>query len=296
MSSLPPEALANKLMSGKDVSQALLDELKGELDAMKTSGAKLPKLVVILVGEDPASQVYTKRKAKVAQEIGMASELITLPKTTTEAELLTLIEQKNDDPSVHALLIQLPLPKHLNESRILNAVSPTKDVDGFHPVNLGRLLSGDTPPALPCTPAGIMKMLSFYKVPISGKHAVVIGRSTIVGKPMSLLLLSENATVTICHSRTKDLPQACAQADILVAAVGRPEMVTADYVKPGAVVIDVGINRVKNPETGKTKLVGDVDFASVSPKASLITPVPGGVGPMTIATLMANTLALYKAQ
>ncbi len=285
----------NKILNGKEVSQALLSELKAELAQLKASGAQTPKLVVILVGEDPASQVYTKRKAKVAKEIGMDSELLVLPKDTSQEDLLQEIAKQNNDPKVHAILIQLPLPKHLDESTILNAVLPSKDVDGFHPVNLGRLLSGDTPPALPCTPAGIMKILDFYNVPISGKHAVIIGRSTIVGKPMGLLLLNANATVTYCHSRTENLPAICAQADILVAAVGRPEMVTADYIKPNAVVIDVGINRIDVPETSKSKLVGDVNFDSASKNASLITPVPGGVGPMTIATLMANTLALYKA-
>ncbi len=286
----------NKILNGKEVSKALLAKLKSELSALQATGAEPPKLVVILVGEDPASQVYTRRKAKVAQEIGMASELLVLPKNTEEATLLEVIKKQNDDPAVHAILIQLPLPKHLNESRILNAVLPAKDVDGFHPVNLGRLLSGDIPPALPCTPAGIMKILAFYNVPISGKHAVIIGRSTIVGKPMGLLLLNANATVTYCHSRTENLSEICAQADILVAAVGHPEMITAEYVKPGAVVIDVGINHINIPETDKTRLVGDVAFDEVSAKVSLITPVPGGVGPMTIATLMANTLALYKTQ
>lgn len=286
-----PPATQDKLIDGKKTSQKLLEQLKAELSELKAAGKPQPKLVVILVGEDPASQVYTKRKAKVARDIGMASELLTFPKDFPQADLLALIKRLNSDETVHGILVQLPLPKHIDEKVVLNAVNPAKDVDGFHPVNLGRLLSGDLPPALPCTPSGIMTLLADHGVEIAGKRAVVIGRSTIVGKPMGLLLLQANATVTFCHSRTRDLPAVAREADILVAAIGIPQKITAEYVKPGAVVIDVGINR-----TDDDRLVGDVDFESVSQTASLITPVPGGVGPMTIATLMANTLALYRAR
>lgn len=287
----PPTTLEQKLIDGKKTSKKRLEQLKTELSELQALGKPQPKLVVILVGEDPASQVYTKRKTKVAHEIGLASELLTFPADFPQAELLALIERLNADGTVHGVLIQLPLPQHIDEKTVLNAVDPDKDVDGFHPMNLGRLLSGDLPPALPCTPAGIMTLLDEYSVDLTGKHAVVIGRSTIVGKPMGLLLLQANATVTFCHSRTQNLSEICQTADILVAAIGIPQKITAEYVKPGAVVIDVGINR-----TNDGRLVGDVNFESVLPKASLITPVPGGVGPMTIATLMANTLALYRAR
>lgn len=279
------------ILDGKAISSQLTGALTEQVARLKADSKPLPKLVVIIVGDDAASQVYVKRKAKVAHQIGMDSDLICLPVDTSQTALLEQIETLNNDTAVNAILVQLPLPKHLDENTILNSVLPAKDVDGFHPVNLGRLLSGDLPPALPCTPKGMMTMLEKTGVDLSGKHAVVVGRSTIVGKPMAQLLLNANATVTICHSKTQNLPQVCKQADILVAAVGRPEMITADYVKDGAVVLDVGINRTKDG-----KLVGDVDFGSVQPKAAFITPVPGGVGPMTIATLMQNTLALYQAQ
>ncbi len=284
-------ALLQKLMDGKKASEKLLAQLRNELAALQAAGKPRPQLVVLLVGEDPASQVYTRRKAKVARDIGMASELLIFPADYPQADLLARIAELNADGAVHGILVQLPLPGHIDEKAVLNAVDPAKDVDGFHPVNLGRMLSGDLPPALPCTPSGIMTLLEEHGVAIAGKHAVVIGRSTIVGKPMGLLLLQANATVTFCHSRTQNLAEVCRTADILVAAIGIPRKITADYVKPGAVVIDVGINR-----TDDGSLVGDVDFESVSPVASLITPVPGGVGPMTIATLMANTLALYHAR
>ncbi len=282
---------SSNVLDGKALSQKITERLKRDVAELKSQNKPLPKLVVIIVGENPASQVYVKRKATVAKEIGMASDLVKLPATTDQTELLTIIERLNHDQAFHAILVQLPLPKHLDENTILNAVSPSKDVDGFHPMNLGRLLSGDLPPALPCTPKGMMTMLTESGIAIEGQHAVVVGRSTIVGKPIAQLLLNANATVTLCHSRTKNLAEVCQQADILVAAVGQPKLITADFVKDGAVVLDVGINR-----TEEGRLVGDVDFNSVAPKASFITPVPGGVGPMTIASLMENTLALYLEQ
>lgn len=278
-----------QLLDGKLVSQTRLAALKTKL-ATLPNNAQTPKLVVVLVGDDPASQVYVGRKTKVAGEIGLASDLITLPANTEESAVLDHINRLNNDDSVHGVLVQLPLPKHLNTQAILHAVDPAKDVDGFHPFNLGRLLAGDTDEtcALPCTPAGMMSILGHYEIPVSGKHAVVVGRSTIVGKPMAQLLLQANATVTLCHSRTADLASHTRQADILVAAVGQPGMITADMVKPGATVLDVGINRLDNG-----KLTGDVAFDEVSQVAGAITPVPGGVGPMTIATLMENTVKLY---
>lgn len=276
------------LLDGKLTSQNLLASLTDELGVLKAQGAQLPKLVVVLVGDDPASQVYVGKKAKTAQKIGMLSELQTYPATTSEAELLGIIARLNQDASVHGILVQLPLPRQIDTLKVISAIDPRKDVDGLHPLNMGLLMSGDPSACKPCTPAGVMTLLKAYNVPLAGKNAVVLGRSNIVGKPMGLLLLQENATVTYCHSKTVDLPSVTRQADILVAAVGIPNLVTAEYVKPGAAVIDVGINRLDG------KLVGDVDFASVSGKAGFITPVPGGVGPMTIATLMANTLFLYR--
>lgn len=287
--STPTTVNTGTVLDGKLVSQQHLARLKEQLAALPANASK-PKLVVVLVGDDPASQVYVGRKTKVAEEIGMASELISLPENTEQHTLLDTIHRLNTDSSVHGILVQLPLPKHINTQAVLHAVEPTKDVDCFHPFNLGRLLAGenDDHMALPCTPAGMMSILKHYNIPISGKHAVVIGRSTIVGKPIAQLLLQANATVTLCHSRTEELAKHTQSADILIAAVGIPNMVTADMVKPGAVVLDVGINRL---ETGK--LTGDVDYRSVQPVAGAITPVPGGVGPMTIATLMENTYKLY---
>lgn len=284
---MTPSATAT-ILDGKLTSQNLLDTLAVELGDLKTRGAQLPKLVVVLVGDDPASQVYVNKKAKTAQKIGMLSELLTYPASTSQAELLSVIDQLNQDDSVHGILVQLPLPKQIDTLEIITAINPAKDVDGLHPLNLGLLMTGDPSACKPCTPAGVMTMLKAYNVPLAGKNAVVLGRSNIVGKPMGMLLLQENATVTYCHSKTADLAAVCREADILVAAVGVPKLVTADFIKPGAAVVDVGINRLDG------KLVGDVDFASASEKAGFITPVPGGVGPMTIATLMANTLFLYK--
>jgi methylenetetrahydrofolate dehydrogenase (NADP+)/methenyltetrahydrofolate cyclohydrolase len=276
-------------MDGKLVSKALLEKVREDLAALKTSHDVTPGLTVILAGDNPASQVYVTKKAKTARELGINSSVILFDNDVSEEVMLDTVDRLNADPAVHGILIQLPLPKHLPTQKILERVCPEKDVDGFHPVNLGRLMGGQMPVALPCTPAGVITLLDHYGIPLEGKHAVVIGRSTIVGKPVAHLLLHRNATVTLCHSRTQDLPAILRQADIVVAAVGVPNLVKGDDLKPGAVVIDVGINRVEG------KLVGDVDYESCLGKAGYITPVPGGVGPMTIATLMANTVALCRA-
>ncbi len=278
-----------KLIDGKVISAAVKDAVAKETAELKKKGIT-PGLAVIIVGEDPASKVYVANKEKACEQMGFASFKYALPEDTTEEELLTLVRRLNDDPQVNGILCQLPLPKHLDEELIINTILPEKDVDAFHPQNVGKIMIGNYD-FLPCTPAGVMEMLAFENIDITGKECVVIGRSNIVGKPMSMLLLHKNGTVTICHSRTKDLAEVCRRADILVAAVGRANFVTADMVKEGAVVIDVGINRLDNG-----KLCGDVNFAEVEPKASYITPVPGGVGPMTIATLMKNTLTAAKKQ
>lgn len=276
-----------EIISGKIISQAVKDRIKSETDELKKHGT-VPGLAVIIVGNDPASKVYVGSKEKACNELGMYSEKYELPENTTESELLSLIEKLNGDNKIHGILCQLPLPRHLDEKAVINAIDPKKDVDAFHPQNVGRIMIGDYD-FLPCTPAGIMEMLRFTGIETKGKHCVVIGRSNIVGKPMALLMLHADATVTICHSKTAGLKDICREADILIAAVGKPKFVTADMVKPGAVVIDVGMNR---PEGGK--LCGDVDFESVEPICSAITPVPGGVGPMTIAMLMQNTLTAAK--
>ncbi len=278
-----------KLIDGKVISAAVKQRVADEVAELKTKGIE-PCLAVIIVGEDPASKVYVANKEKACAATGMKSLKFALPAETTNEELLALIEKLNNDSSVNGILCQLPLPRHLDETAVINAISPLKDVDAFHPVNVGKIMTGDYD-FLPCTPAGIMEMLDYENINIEGKTCVVIGRSNIVGKPMSMLLLHKNGTVTICHSRTKNLKEVCASADILVAAVGRANFVTADMVKEGAVVIDVGINRMDDG-----KLCGDVNFTECEPKAAYITPVPGGVGPMTIATLMKNTLTAAKKQ
>lgn len=278
-----------KLIDGKVISAAVKAEVAKETAELKSKGVT-PGLAVIIVGEDPASKVYVANKEKACEQLGMASWKYALPENTTEEELIALINRLNADSKVNGILCQLPLPKHLNEELVINTIIPEKDVDAFHPQNVGKIMTGNYD-FLPCTPAGIMEMLKYENIDITGKECVVIGRSNIVGKPMAMLLLHKNGTVTICHSRTKDLKEVCRRADILVAAVGRANFVTADMVKEGAVVIDVGINRLDNG-----KLCGDVNFAEVEPKASYITPVPGGVGPMTIATLMKNTLTAAKKQ
>lgn len=276
-----------ELINGKVISQAVKDRIAKEVEKLKAKGVT-PGLAVIIVGSDPASQVYVGSKERTCIELGMYSEKYELPENTTEEELLALIKELNAKPEVHGILCQLPLPRHLDEKAVIEAIDPKKDVDAFHTANVGRIMIGDYD-FLPCTPAGIMEMLKFANIDPAGKHCVVIGRSNIVGKPMAMLMLHANATVTICHSKTTDLKSICREADILVAAVGRAKFVTADMVKPGAVVIDVGMNR---PEGGK--LCGDVDFDAVEPICSAITPVPGGVGPMTIAMLMQNTLTAAK--
>ena len=281
-------------IDGKLTAKNLRDELAAEVSKLKSSHSIQPKLTVILVGEDPASQVYVRNKVKQTQEIGMISDEIKLPADTEQAELLKYLDHLNNDRNIHGILVQLPLPKHIDESIIIAAINPDKDVDGFHALNSGRLFNGEPGALVPCTPQGCVILAKQHLGDdLSGKHAVVIGRSNIVGKPVAMLLLQENCTVTIAHSRTKNLPEVCQQADILVAAVGIAEFVKADWVKEGATVIDVGINRISTDE-GKTKLVGDVDYDNVLGKCGAITPVPGGVGPMTIACLLKNTITAAK--
>ncbi|MCR9257244.1 MAG: bifunctional methylenetetrahydrofolate dehydrogenase/methenyltetrahydrofolate cyclohydrolase FolD [Alphaproteobacteria bacterium] len=277
------------LIDGKAFAVTLRGKVAEGVAKLKADHGVTPGLAVVLVGEDPASQVYVRNKGKQTVEAGMESFEHKLPATTSQAELLALIDSLNKDDKVDGILCQLPVPDQIDGDTIINAIAPEKDVDGFHVINAGKLATGQQG-LVPCTPLGCLLLLKDHLGPLSGKSAVVIGRSNIVGKPMAQLLLKESCTVTVAHSRTKDLPAVAREADILVAAVGRPEMVTGDWVKPGATVIDVGINRVDNPETGKTKLVGDVDFASAAQVAGAITPVPGGVGPMTIACLLRNTL------
>jgi len=282
-----------RIIDGKAVSQRLRTELAGEVASFRQQTRITPHLAVVLVGDDPASAVYVRSKSKGCEQAGMQGTLKTLPATTSQAELLDLVHQLNEDPLVHGILVQLPLPRQINETAILDAVNPLKDVDGFHATNVG-LLSQGRPRFVPCTPLGCQKLLIDAGISTAGAHAVVIGRSEIVGKPMAALLVQKgpggDATVTICHSRTKDLAGVVRTADIVVAAIGKPRFVTAEMIKPGAAVIDVGINRI---ETG---LVGDVDYEPVSQVASAITPVPGGVGPMTIAMLLANTLMAARLQ
>ena len=276
------------ILDGKEVAQSVLERLTQTIDSLRMEGKRIPQLVVIQVGEDPASSVYVRKKKETAEAVGMLSRIIHLPSEVSKSSLLQEIQTLNNDKKVDGILLQLPLPKHIDEMPVLESIRPDKDVDGFHPFNVGRLASGLTPFALPCTPAGVMTMLRYYEIPLTGQHAVIVGRSNIVGKPMAQLLLQAHATVTICHSRTKDLPHHLKQADLVILAVGKPQAFTGDLFKKGVVVVDVGISRL---DSGK--LVGDADFPSVREIASAITPVPGGVGPMTIATLLENTLHLY---
>ncbi len=276
-----------EIISGKVISAAVKERISAEVEQLKKQGLT-PGLAVIIVGTDPASQVYVGSKERTCIELGMYSEKYEMPENTTEEELLALVERLNKDDKIHGILCQLPLPKHLDEKAVIDAIDPKKDVDAFHIQNVGKIMLGDYD-FLPCTPAGIMEMLKFSNIDPAGKHCVVIGRSNIVGKPMAMLMLHANATVTVCHSKTQNLKEICRQADILVAAVGRAKFVTADMVKSGAVVVDVGMNRDENG-----KLCGDVDYTAVEPICSAITPVPGGVGPMTIAMLMQNTLTSAK--
>jgi methylenetetrahydrofolate dehydrogenase (NADP+)/methenyltetrahydrofolate cyclohydrolase len=272
------------IIDGNKIAQEIRDSIRTEAATLKQNKGIIPGLAVIMVGEDPASKVYVGRKAKACAEAGFLSRQHPLPADTTEASLLQLINELNADSLIHGILVQLPLPKHINTDNVIAAIDPRKDVDGFHPYNAGCLFSG-SPLFVPCTPRGIMELISRAGISLPGKEAVVVGRSNIVGKPMALLLLAQHATVTICHSKTKDLTDVTSRAHILIAAVGKPQMIRADMVKKGAAVIDVGVNRLVNG-----KLVGDVAFEEVAAKASYITPVPGGVGPMTIAMLMKNTL------
>ena len=278
------------LIDGKAIASDLRTQLSADVAGLVKDHGVKPGLAVVLVGEDPASEVYVRSKSKQTVEVGMESFKHTLPTETSEQELLDLVARLNNDDTVHGILVQLPLPNHINEGRVIEAIYPAKDVDGFHPVNIGRLVAGEEA-LVPCTPQGCIILAKSAQADLTGCHAVIVGRSNIVGKPVAQLLLQENCTVTIAHSRTRDLPGLCATADLLVAAVGRPEMIRGDWVKPGAIVIDVGINRIPAPEKGegKSRLVGDVKFDEALEVASAITPVPGGVGPMTIACLLKNT-------
>ncbi|MGL4637371.1 MAG: bifunctional methylenetetrahydrofolate dehydrogenase/methenyltetrahydrofolate cyclohydrolase FolD [Beijerinckiaceae bacterium] len=285
----------SQLIDGNAYSEKLRAKLAQAIAGFVAAGHTSPGLAVVLVGDDPASHVYVRSKGKRTVEAGMRSIEHRLADTASEAELLTLVRQLNADPDIDGILVQLPLPAHISADRVIEAIDPAKDVDGFHPVNAGRLATGQDA-LVPCTPLGSMMLLKSVQPNLAGLHAVVVGRSNIVGKPMAQLLLAESCTVTIAHSRTKDLPALCRTADVLVAAVGRPEMIRGDWVKPGAIIIDVGINRVAGSEPGKTRLVGDVAFAECAAVASAITPVPGGVGPMTIACLLHNTLKAWCAK
>lgn len=282
------------ILDGKQLAQTIKAELRKEVDQIKTQGGKIPHLVAVLIGDNPASQAYVRNKVRSCEEVGFQSTLIHRPAETTEKELLEIVEQLNGDSSVDGFIVQLPLPKHIDEHKVTLAIEPRKDVDGFHPVNFGRMAQG-LPCYLPATPMGILEILRRYEIPTSGKEVVVLGRSNIVGTPISVLLSRKgypgDATVTVCHSRTADLAAHTRKADILIAAIGAPEFVKGDMVKEGAVIIDVGINRVEDP-TSKSgyKLVGDVDYAAVAPKAAWITPVPGGVGQLTVVALLINTL------
>ena len=278
------------IIDGKAISLAVKDEVRAEVAELGKKYGMVPCLCVIIVGENPASQVYVRNKVKAAAYTGMESRLVELPESVSEDELLAQIRLLNEDPAVNGILVQLPLPAHIDEEKVIDTISPAKDVDGFHPSNVAGLWIGKDC-IVPCTPAGVMRLLDSTGVDLTGKTAVVVGRSNIVGKPVAKLLLDRNATVVIAHSRTADLGAVCRQADVLVAAVGRPGLITGDMVKPGAIVIDVGINR-----NAEGKLCGDVDFASCAEVASWITPVPGGVGPMTIAMLMKNTIRCYLQQ
>jgi len=283
----------SEVIDGKKFADNLCAELKVEVAQLIANENLLPCIAVVLVGDDPASHVYVKNKVLRCTQLGIKSIEHRLPVETEQAELLALIETLNQDDSVHGILVQLPVPKQIDDKAVLAAISPTKDVDGFHIQNVGALAVGE-PIMVPCTPLGSLMLLQDALGDLSGKHAVIVGRSNIVGKPMALLLLQHHCTVTVVHSRTKEIEEHCRRADILVAAVGIPKFIKADWVKSGAVVIDVGINRIQ--EEGKSRLVGDVDFEAVAPKAAAITPVPGGVGPMTIACLMYNTVAAAKLQ
>ena len=285
--------MTTRLILGKDVSEEIYAELRQRIEALKAKGIT-PGLAVVLVGEDPASQVYVRKKGEMCESLGMHSVTVRMPAETTQEQLMAKVAELNADPSIHGFLVQLPLPQHLDEEQVINAISPSKDVDCFHPENVGRMLIGE-PTFLPATPAGVQQMLIRSGVETKGKHVVIVGRSNIVGKPMAAMMVQKGAgadsTVTVVHSRTQNLPEITRQADILIVAIGKPRFVTADMVKEGAVVIDVGTNRIDDPtRSSGSRLVGDVDFDAVKDKTSAITPVPGGVGPMTICMLMANAV------
>lgn len=279
--------MSAEIINGRELAQQLKDNMKQEVSELNEQGIT-PHLTVVLIGDNPASKSYVNGKKKASKETGISSEIIELPESTTEEELLNIITDLNNNDAVHGILVQLPLPKHIAEQKVIEQISPTKDVDGFHPVNIGRMMTGkDT--FLPCTPFGIITMLKSKNIPIAGQHAVVIGRSNIVGKPVGQLLLNENATVTYCHSKTKDLKEFTKMADILIVAVGKPNEIGTEYIKPGASVVDVGINRLEDGS-----LTGDVDFEEAKEVAAYITPVPRGVGPMTITMLLQNTIKAAK--
>ena len=276
-----------QIISGKETAAKIRERLRAQIDQLRQKGYQ-PGLAVVIVGDDPASQVYVRNKEKACKEVGIAAQTFALPKETTQQELMALIDTLNARSDVHGILVQLPLPRHLDEHQVINAILPEKDVDAFHPVNVGKIMIGDFD-YVPCTPAGVMALLEEAHIDVSGKRAVVIGRSNIVGKPQAMLLLHKNATVTICHSKTQHLEEITRQADIIVVAIGKAHFLRGDMVKDGVVVIDVGMNRLENG-----KLAGDVDFDTVAPKASYITPVPGGVGPMTITMLLQNTVTACR--
>lgn len=287
-----------QLLDGKKTASEIRKELKEKIDDLKSKGKSVPGLVAILVGENPASQIYVTSKSKACEEIGMKTKVEKLPSTLSEKELISIIEKYNSDSEYHGILVQLPLPKHINENKIIEAISPKKDVDGFHPISVGNLVIGKET-FVSCTPAGIQELLKRYYINTRGKHVVVVGRSNIVGKPIANLMLQKNdyanSIVTVCHSAASDISFYTKQADILIAAIGQPEMIKGDMVKDGVVVIDVGINRIEDKTYSKGyRIVGDVAFQEVAAKASYITPVPGGVGPMTIAMLLSNTFKAYK--
>lgn len=286
-------ATGGRLIDGNAVARQVREDVAREVTELAARGI-VPGLTVVLVGDDPASAVYVRNKGKASQEVGMKGDTIRLPATTSQEELLALVDRLNADPAVHGILVQMPLPKQIDPASVIRRIAPTKDVDGFHPVNVGKLLIGEKDGFAPCTPAGVQELLLRYGVDTRGKHAVIVGRSNIVGKPMAALLVQQgpgaDCTVTVCHSKTRDLGAVTRQADILIAALGRPEAITGDMVKPGAVVIDVGINRLEDG-----RLTGDVEFEAAARRASWITPVPGGVGPMTVATLMQNTIEATEA-
>jgi methylenetetrahydrofolate dehydrogenase (NADP+)/methenyltetrahydrofolate cyclohydrolase len=282
-----------RVLDGKATAAAIRAEVREACDRLRARGV-VPGLTVILVGDNPASAVYVRNKERASREAGIRGEVLRLPASTPEEEVLSAVRRLNADPDVHGILVQLPLPDAIDAQAVLEAIDPAKDVDGFHPVNAGRLLIG-LPGLLPCTPAGVIELLKRHSIPLRGRQACVLGRSNIVGKPMAVLLLREHCTVTVCHSRTEGLAEIASRADLLVAAIGRPEFVTAAFVRPGAVVVDVGIHTTLDPETGRNRLTGDVLAADVAAKASWLSPVPGGVGPMTIAMLLRNTLEAAEA-